>query len=43
MLPEKQNQAFQSFVTSARQNEILDPKTTRLVFLAVSMALGCYP
>lgn len=43
MLPEKQNQAFQSFATSVRQNEILDPKTTCLIYLAVSMALGCYP
>jgi hypothetical protein len=43
MLPEKQNQAFQSFAASVRQNDILDPKTTRLIFLAVSMAFGCYP
>jgi hypothetical protein len=43
MLPEKQNQAFQSFTAGVRQSEILDPKTTRLIFLAVSMAIGCYP
>jgi len=43
MLPEKQNQAFQSFSTSAKKNDILDPKTTRLIYLAVSMASGCYP
>jgi len=43
MLPEKQNQAFQSFSTGARQNGILNPKTTCLIYLAVSMAIGCYP
>ena len=43
MLPEMQNEAFQAFVDSVRQNEILDPKTTRLIFLAASMAIGCYP
>ncbi|MBI9086638.1 MAG: carboxymuconolactone decarboxylase family protein [Desulfobacterales bacterium] len=43
MLPEEQNQAFQTFTTGVKQNEILDPKTTRLIYLAVAMALGCYP
>ena len=43
MLPEKQNQRFQSFSTSVRENDILEPKTTRLIYLAVSMAIGCYP
>lgn len=43
MLPENQNQAFQAFSKSARENDILDPKTTLLIYLAVSMAVGCYP
>lgn len=43
MLPETQNNAFQNFSSSARQNGILDPKTTRLIYLAVAMAVGCYP
>jgi len=43
MLPEPQKQAFQAFSGSVRQNDILDPKTTRLIYLAVSMAVGCYP
>ena len=43
MLPEEQNQAFQSFSSSVRQNDILDPKTTDLIYLAVAMAIGCYP
>jgi hypothetical protein len=40
MQPDEQ---FASFAASVRENDILDPKTTRLIFLAVSMALGCYP
>lgn len=43
MLPETQKHAFQSFVDSVRTNDILEPKTTRLIFLAVSLAIGCYP
>ena len=43
MLPENLNQTFQSFSASVRDNNILDPKTTRLIYVAVSMALGCYP
>ena len=43
MLPEKQKQAYESFAAGVRNNAILDPKTTRLIYLAASMALGCYP
>lgn len=43
MLPEKQNKTYQSFYDSARENEILDPKTTLLVHLASAMTAGCYP
>ncbi len=43
MLPEEQNQTFQSFSNSVKQNDILDPKTIRLIYLAVSMSIGCYP
>jgi len=43
MLPETQKHDFQSFVDGVRKNDILEPKTTRLIFLAVSMAIGCYP
>ena len=43
MLPEKQHHAYEAFSASVRQNDILDPKTTRLIYLAVSMAVGCYP
>lgn len=43
MLPEEHNQTFQSFSRGVRQNDILDKKTTSLIYLAVSMAVGCYP
>ena len=43
MLPEKQKNAFRSFYDSARNNDILDPKTTLLIHFASAMAFGCYP
>jgi alkylhydroperoxidase/carboxymuconolactone decarboxylase family protein YurZ len=43
MLPEKQQKAYNAFSDSAHHNEILDDKTTALILLSVSMALGCYP
>jgi len=43
MLPEGQTKAFNDFYKSARNNEILDPKTTLLVHMATAMAVACYP
>ncbi len=43
MLPEKQQQPYQAFSEAARQNNQLDPKTTRLIYLAAAMSMGCYP
>jgi hypothetical protein len=43
MLPETQKRAFGAFYDSARQNEILAPKTTLMIHLAASMAVACYP
>lgn len=43
MLPGEQSLAFESFSSSVRENDVLDSKTTRLIYLAVSMAVGCYP
>jgi len=43
MLPEKQKTAYRSFYDSARNNDILDPKTTLLIHLASAMAVACYP
>lgn len=35
--------AYRAFYDSARNNDILDPKTTLLLHLASAMARGCYP
>jgi len=43
MLPEKQKEAYRDFYDSARNNDILDFKTTILVHFASAMAFGCYP
>jgi hypothetical protein len=43
MLPEKQKKAYRSFYNSARENDILEAKTTLLIHFATAMALGCYP
>ncbi len=43
MLPEKQKQTYRSFYDSARNNNILDVKTTLLIHLASAMAFACYP
>lgn len=43
MLPERQLNAYQNFYDSARDNEILEPKTTLMLHMAAAMALGCYP
>ncbi len=43
MLPENQKRAYSTFYESARQNKILEPKTTLMIHLATAMAVGCYP
>ncbi|MBI5586491.1 MAG: carboxymuconolactone decarboxylase family protein [Deltaproteobacteria bacterium] len=43
MLPDKMQKAYNDFYQIVQGNEILDPKTTRLLQLAASMAVGCYP
>ncbi len=43
MIPEKQINAFNEFYNSARNNDILDPKTTLLIHMATAMAVACYP
>lgn len=43
MLPEKQKAAYRAFYESARENDILDEKTTILLHMASAMAFGCYP
>ena len=43
MLPERQNRTYEDFYGSARQNRILDQKTTLLIHVATAMAVGCVP
>lgn len=43
MLPREQRVAFARLYKSARENEVLDPKTTVLLHYASAMALACYP
>jgi alkylhydroperoxidase/carboxymuconolactone decarboxylase family protein YurZ len=42
-LPEKQLKTFNDFYDAVRCDKTLDTKTTVLLHMAVSMALGCYP
>ena len=42
MLPQQQK-AFGEFYESARNNGVLDDKTTLMIHLAAAMAMGCYP
>lgn len=42
MLP-KQEKAFWDFYNTARDNKVLDEKTTLMISLAAAMAVGCYP
>ena len=43
MLPEKQESAYEQFYASTANNEILEQKTTVMIQLAASFAIGCYP
>ncbi len=43
MLPQQQKRAYGGFYRSARNNEILDPKTTLMLHLATAMSVACYP
>jgi hypothetical protein len=43
MLPEKQQKMYGEFYDSARNNDILEPKTTLLVHLGAAVAFGCHP
>jgi hypothetical protein len=43
MLPEKQKKAYEDFYEAAAGNGILDQKTTTMIQLAASFAIGCYP
>lgn len=43
MLPKQQQEAFGAFYDTARDNAILDRKTTFLLHLGTAMAVGCTP
>jgi len=43
LLPERQKQTYEEFYESTAKNEIFDQKTTIMIQLAASFALGCYP
>jgi len=43
LLPKKQKHAYEAFYESTANNEILDQKTTLMIQLATSFAIGCYP
>lgn len=43
MLPVKQKERYDAFFASTTENGILDPKTTVMIQLAASFAIGCYP
>ena len=43
LLPEKQKNNYREFYDSARNNDILEPKTTLMLHMATAMAVGCYP
>ena len=43
MLPQMQKQAYEAFYEATAENDVLDPKTTLMIQLAVSFAIGCYP
>ena len=42
-LPEAQQKAFDQFYSSARNNSVLDEKTTVMIHLASAMAVACHP
>lgn len=43
MLSKEQKDLYNKYYNSAKNNTVLDPKTTLLIHLAVSMTIGCYP
>ncbi|HJP34628.1 MAG TPA: hypothetical protein QF901_01460 [Gammaproteobacteria bacterium] len=43
MLPPEQKKAYGAFYRSARNNDVLEPKTTLMIHLASAIAMGCYP
>jgi hypothetical protein len=43
MLLEDLNKKYEDFSAAVQNNNIIDSKTTTMLYLAASMAVGCYP
>jgi hypothetical protein len=43
MLPNELSRKYNEFSKAVQNNDIVDPKTTTMLYLASSMAVGCYP
>jgi hypothetical protein len=43
MTPEDLNKKHDEFSKAVQCNNILDPKTTTMLYLAAATAVGCYP
>lgn len=43
MLAPEQSKAYANFYDAARNNDVLEPRTTLMIHLASAMALGCTP
>ncbi len=43
MLPDELARKYDEFSKAVQKNDIIDPKTTTMLYLASSMAVGCYP
>ncbi len=43
MLPGDLDRRYNEFSKAVQNNDLIDPKTTAMLYLASSMAVGCYP
>jgi hypothetical protein len=43
MIPDRYEKIFNEFYDAVRSNDVLDTKTTLLLHLGTSMAVGCGP
>jgi hypothetical protein len=42
-MPEDLNKQYEEFSKTVVNNNILDLKTTTMLYIAAAMAVGCYP
>ena len=43
MLPARQKETYEAFFAATADNGLLDSRTTVMIQLAASFAIGCYP